>query len=41
MNADRDATDYKRDEIEITGDSKIEIQLSNGGGWAARIEKVK
>jgi len=27
-------------EQEITADDKLKIQLSNGGGWAARIEKT-
>ena len=41
VNADRDATDYKREVIKISSTDKLNIQLAPGGGWAARIEKVK
>lgn len=39
VNADRKATDYKKEIIRISSGNKIKIQLSNGGGWAARILK--
>ncbi|MFI5155424.1 MAG: glycoside hydrolase family 97 protein [Chitinophagales bacterium] len=39
VNADRKATDYKREVIKISSGDKIKIQLSNGGGWVARISK--
>jgi alpha-glucosidase len=39
INADRDATDYKKEVIKIRSGDKLTINLSNGGGWAARIEK--
>jgi len=41
INADRDATDYKREVIKISSGDKLNIQLSNGGGWVARIEKLQ
>jgi alpha-glucosidase len=41
INADRDATDYKREIISVTRNSKQTISLSNGGGWAARIYPKK
>jgi alpha-glucosidase len=41
VNADRDATDYKKEVVKISSADKLIIQLSPGGGWAARIEKVK
>lgn len=41
INADRDGTDYKNEVIKISGDSKLNIHLAPGGGWAARIEKLK
>ena len=41
MNADRDATDYKKEVIKITSRDKLKIQLAPGGGWVARIEKLK
>jgi alpha-glucosidase len=41
INADRDGTDYKREVIKISAGDKMNIQLAPGGGWAARIEKVK
>jgi len=40
VNADRDATDYKKENITITSSDKINVQLAPGGGWAARIEKI-
>ncbi|HEX7585665.1 MAG TPA: glycoside hydrolase family 97 protein [Prolixibacteraceae bacterium] len=40
MNADRDATDYKKEVVKITSGDKLKIQLAPGGGWAARIEKL-
>lgn len=41
INADRDATDYKKEIIKISSSDKVTIHLSNGGGWAARIYKLK
>jgi len=41
VNADRDGTDYKKEIIKISSGDKLNIQLAPGGGWAARIEKVK
>jgi alpha-glucosidase len=37
INADRDATDYKKEIVTITRVSKLKIHLAPGGGWAARI----
>ena len=34
INADRDATDYKREIIKLSPGQKLNIHLSNGGGWA-------
>jgi alpha-glucosidase len=39
INAGRDATDYKKEIINLKAGDKLDIKLSNGGGWAARIEK--
>ena len=39
VNAHKVGTDYKREEMPITSGQKLNIHLSNGGGWAARIEK--
>ncbi len=41
VNADRDATDYKKETIKIASGDKVKVQLAPGGGWAARIEKIK
>jgi len=41
INADRDATDYKKEVIKISSSTKLNIHLAPGGGWAARIEKMK
>ena len=37
VNADRNASDYKKTTSQVTKASKIKIQLAPGGGWAARI----
>jgi alpha-glucosidase len=37
INADRDATDYKKEIIKVHRGDKIPVSLSKGGGWAARI----
>lgn len=41
INADRDATDYTREVMRVSSTDKLRIQLSTGGGWAARIERLK
>jgi alpha-glucosidase len=40
INADRDATDYKKEVIKISNSDKLNIHLAPGGGWVARIEKL-
>jgi alpha-glucosidase len=40
VNAHRDGTDYKREVIELSGGDKIQIKMSGGGGWVARLEKI-
>lgn len=37
LNADRDATDYKKEIVKLSADQKRSIHLAPGGGWAARI----
>ncbi|MEO6455426.1 MAG: glycoside hydrolase family 97 protein [Ginsengibacter sp.] len=37
INADRDASDYKREVILVSAKDKMTVHLMNGGGWAARI----
>jgi alpha-glucosidase len=39
INADRDATDYKKEVVNISAGDKLKVKLMNGGGWVARIEK--
>jgi alpha-glucosidase len=41
FNADRDATDYKREVITVTKNTKQAISLAPGGGWTARINPKK
>jgi alpha-glucosidase len=41
INADRDATDYKREVITVTKNTKQTVSLSSGGGWTARIYPKK
>jgi alpha-glucosidase len=40
VNADRDATDYKREISDVSAGDKLSIHLAPGGGWAARIYPV-
>jgi alpha-glucosidase len=40
VNADKDATDYKRTVVNVTSKDKLPVKLAPGGGWAARFEKV-
>ena len=40
VNSDRDATDYKKETINVTSKDKLQIKMMNGGGWAARFEKI-
>ncbi|WP_183562260.1 glycoside hydrolase family 97 protein [Mucilaginibacter sp. SP1R1] len=40
VNADKDATDYKRTVTNLTAKDKLQVKLAPGGGWAARFEKV-
>jgi alpha-glucosidase len=39
INADREATDYKKEVVKISSVDKLKIQLAPAGGWVARIEK--
>jgi alpha-glucosidase len=41
INADRDATDYKREGIKVSAKAKINVHLSTGGGWVAKIYPAK
>jgi len=41
VNADRDATDYTKETLTITSRDTVKIRLAPGGGWTARITKVK
>lgn len=40
LNADRDATDYKKETIRFKSGDKLPVQLYGGGGWVARIHKL-
>ena len=40
INADRDAEDYSREVKEISSGDSLNISLSSGGGWAARLERT-
>jgi alpha-glucosidase len=37
INANRDATDYKKELITVKSSDKLNVKLMNGGGWVARI----
>jgi alpha-glucosidase len=40
VNADRDATDYRREVRRVTAKDKLTLHLGSGGGWAARFYPV-
>jgi alpha-glucosidase len=37
INADRYASDYKRETLEVSGDLKMKIHMAPGGGWVAKL----
>ncbi len=37
VNADRQASDYKKTTIQVSRNTKVKLPLAPGGGWAARI----
>ena len=37
INADRAATDYKREVLPVPADRKLQVKLAPGGGYAVRI----
>ncbi|RYE08783.1 MAG: Retaining alpha-galactosidase, partial [Sphingobacteriaceae bacterium] len=39
VNANHDATDYKKTVVNLTAQDKITVKLASGGGWTARFEK--
>jgi len=41
INADRDATDYKRSMTTVSSGDKLSLHLSNGGGYAAKISPAQ
>ncbi|RPH74593.1 glycoside hydrolase family 97 protein, partial [bacterium] len=41
INADKYASDYKIEKLNISSDDKIKIELAPGGGWFARLTPVK
>lgn len=40
LNADREGSDYNREVIKLSSGDQLNIHMSNGGGWAARIYPV-
>lgn len=39
INADRNGNDFKKNSVEVTKETKLNIHLAPGGGWAARVYK--
>ena len=37
VNADRNASDYKKTTTQVNRNTKLKLELASGGGWAARI----
>lgn len=40
VNADRYASDYKHEKVEITKSSSLNIKMAPGGGWVGKITKI-
>jgi alpha-glucosidase len=40
INADRDATDYKKEVVKIDSNDRLKIRMAPGGGWAAIVRKT-
>ncbi len=41
INADREASDYKREVLKLSGKDRLSVHLSTGGGWVARIYRAR
>lgn len=41
INAEKDATDYKRTLVKLSGKDKLTIKMAKGGGFAIRFNKIK
>lgn len=39
VNADRNASDYKKITMQVNRNTKVKLSLASGGGWAARIHQ--
>jgi alpha-glucosidase len=39
INADRDASDYKKTTMQVNRTTKLTLRLASGGGWAARVHQ--
>jgi alpha-glucosidase len=39
LNADRNASDYKKITTQVNRTTKLKLPLASGGGWAARIHQ--
>lgn len=39
INADKNASDYKREELQVNAKTKMKIKLAPGGGWAVKLTK--
>lgn len=39
VNADRNASDYKKISMQVSRSTKLTLPLASGGGWAARIHQ--
>jgi alpha-glucosidase len=39
VNADRNASDYRKTTTQVNRNTKLKLQLVSGGGWAARIHQ--
>ena len=40
INANKEATDYKKTIINVTAKDQLKVSMASGGGWAARFEKL-
>ena len=39
INADKHASDFAQEELQVTNNSNVKVEMAPGGGWVAIIEK--
>ena len=39
INSDKHASDFAQEELQVSNNSKVKVEMASGGGWVAIIEK--